>query len=46
MVDKVPKQFAVVGAGRFGSSVALTLSKSGCEVTVVDKDKEKLRNDL
>lgn len=43
MADKVPKQFAVVGAGRFGSSVALTLSKSGCEVTVVDRDKERVQ---
>jgi trk system potassium uptake protein TrkA len=43
MASKVPKQFVVVGAGRFGSSVALTLSKSGCEVTVVDKDRDRVQ---
>lgn len=34
------KQFAVIGLGRFGSSVALTLMKEGCEVLGVDKDEE------
>ncbi len=43
MANKTPKQFAVVGAGRFGSSVALTLSKRGCEVTVVDKDRDRVQ---
>jgi trk system potassium uptake protein len=40
---KLPKQFAVIGAGRFGSSVALTLSKSGVDVIVVDRDKEAVQ---
>jgi len=39
---KQPKQFVVVGAGRFGSSVAITLSKSGAEVTVIDKDRDSV----
>jgi len=43
MANKLPKQFAVIGAGRFGSSVALTLSKHGCEVTLVDKDKDRVQ---
>jgi trk system potassium uptake protein TrkA len=43
MADRIPKQFVVIGAGRFGSSVAITLSKNGCEVTVVDRDKENIR---
>lgn len=43
MAAKIPKQFAVIGAGRFGSSVAVTLSKNGCEVTVVDRDKENVQ---
>ncbi|WP_274363782.1 potassium channel family protein [Paenibacillus thermotolerans] len=34
------KQFAVIGLGRFGSSVALTLMKEGYEVLGVDKDEE------
>lgn len=43
MAEKVPRQFAVIGAGRFGSSVALTLSRNGCEVTVIDKDKDRVQ---
>jgi trk system potassium uptake protein TrkA len=43
MADKKPRQFAVIGAGRFGASVAMTLSKSGCEVTIVDRDKENVQ---
>ncbi|NQT83694.1 TrkA family potassium uptake protein [bacterium] len=43
MADKFPRQFAVIGAGRFGSSVAMTLSKNGCEVTVVDHDKDSIQ---
>ncbi len=43
MANKIPRQFAVIGAGRFGSSVALTLSKNGCEVTVVDKDRDRVQ---
>jgi len=43
MADKVPRQFVVIGAGRFGSSVAMTLAKNGCEVTVVDSDKDNVQ---
>ncbi|HDL64248.1 MAG TPA: TrkA family potassium uptake protein, partial [Proteobacteria bacterium] len=32
------KQYLVIGAGRFGSAVAVTLSKKGKEVMVLDKD--------
>ena len=32
------KQFAILGLGRFGSNVALTLEKMGYEVLAVDKD--------
>ena len=32
------KQFAVLGLGRFGKSVALTLEKMDCEVLGVDRD--------
>ena len=31
------KQFAVLGLGSFGRSVALTLESLGCDVFVVDK---------
>ncbi|MCL6560479.1 MAG: NAD-binding protein, partial [Firmicutes bacterium] len=39
------KQFAVIGLGRFGSSVALTLSKMGYEVLAVDTNEYKV-NDI
>ncbi len=38
-------QFAVIGLGRFGSSVARTLSRMGYEVLAVDTDADKV-NDL
>ncbi|AJY77243.1 potassium channel family protein [Paenibacillus beijingensis] len=34
------QQFAVIGLGRFGSSLALTLTESGYEVLGIDKDEE------
>lgn len=34
------KQFAVIGMGRFGSSVAQTLYKMGYDVMVIDLDEE------
>lgn len=34
------KQFSVIGLGRFGSSLALTLMKEGYEVLGIDKDEE------
>lgn len=37
---KMKQQFAVIGLGRFGSSLALTLAESGYEVLGVDKDEE------
>ncbi|HCT90395.1 MAG TPA: potassium uptake system protein [Lachnospiraceae bacterium] len=37
------KQYAVLGLGRFGSSVALTLADAGCEVLAVDSDEEKVQ---
>ncbi len=38
------KQFAVLGLGRFGEALAITLSELGCNVVVVDHDEEKIRN--
>lgn len=38
------KQFAVLGLGRFGEALAITLSELGCNVVVVDKDEEKIQN--
>ena len=35
------KQIVVIGCGRFGSSLAITLEKLGNEVMVIDKDEEK-----
>lgn len=37
------KQVAVVGLGRFGSSVARALARSGCEVLALDTDPERVR---
>lgn len=37
------KQFAIIGLGRFGSSLARTLAKLGAEVLAVDLDAEKVR---
>jgi trk system potassium uptake protein len=37
------KQVAVIGLGRFGSSVARTLAGSGCEVLAVDADESRVK---
>ena len=37
------KQFAVLGPGSFGRSVALTLESMGCDVIVVDKSQETIQ---
>lgn len=37
------KQYAVLGLGSFGRSVALTLESLGCDVIVVDKSYEKVQ---
>jgi len=37
------KQFAVIGLGRFGSSVARTLSAMGHEVLAIDKNEERVQ---
>ncbi len=39
------KQFVVIGLGRFGSSVALTLEEADCEVLAVDINEERV-NDI
>ncbi len=38
------KQFAVIGLGRFGTSVAMTLSRMGYDVLAVDTNEEKVKN--
>lgn len=38
------KQFIVIGCGRFGSSVAKTLTKLGHEVMVVDRDADIIKD--
>jgi trk system potassium uptake protein TrkA len=37
------KQVAVIGLGRFGSSVARTLAESGCEVLAIDVDESRVK---
>ena len=34
------KQYAVLGLGVFGSTIAKTLSQYGCEVLAIDKDRD------
>lgn len=41
-MDKKKKSYAVIGCGRFGSSLALALSDYGQEVLCVDRNKEKV----
>ncbi|KIR02240.1 Potassium uptake protein, integral membrane component, KtrA [Lachnospiraceae bacterium TWA4] len=38
------EQFAVLGLGEFGTSVALELAHSGCDVLVVDNDPNKIED--
>lgn len=42
-MSKKLKQFAVIGLGRFGSSVAVTLFKSGYDVLAIDADEERVQ---
>ena len=37
------KQYAVIGLGRFGFSIATTLYSMGHDVLVIDKDEEKIQ---
>jgi trk system potassium uptake protein TrkA len=37
------RQFAVIGIGRFGYSVAKTLAEQGCQVLAIDKDHERVQ---
>lgn len=37
------KQFAIIGMGRFGSSIAKTLSQLGFEVLAIDQDEETVQ---
>ena len=39
----VKKQYAVIGLGRFGTSVALTLQSLGHEVLAIDSDEERVQ---
>lgn len=38
------KQYAVIGLGRFGYSVAKTLTELGCEVLAIDNNDERVRD--
>lgn len=37
------RQFAVIGLGRFGQSVAITLARMGYEVLAIDTDEERVK---
>lgn len=36
------RQFAVIGLGQFGSSVALSLAEKGCDVLAIDSDQDRV----
>ena len=38
------KEFAVFGLGEFGSSIAVTLEESGCQVLAVDSREDRVQN--
>lgn len=38
------KQFGIIGLGRFGSSVAITLEKLGYQVLAIDKNEDKINS--
>jgi trk system potassium uptake protein TrkA len=42
-LKKKSKQFAVIGLGRFGKSVAITLSRMGYEVLAIDGNQERVQ---
>lgn len=42
-MKKKSKQFAVIGLGRFGKSVAITLFKMGHEVLAIDENEERVQ---
>lgn len=44
MRKEAKKQYAVLGLGKFGYSVAITLENMGCDVMVVDNSQEKINN--
>ena len=37
------KQFAVIGLGRFGFSIAKALAEAGCEVLAIDNDEDRIK---
>lgn len=36
--------YAIIGLGRFGQALALSLAESGCEVVAIDRDETAVRN--
>lgn len=42
-MERLVKQFAVIGLGRFGTSVALTLHSLGHEVLAIDADEDRVQ---
>lgn len=42
-MGKNKRQFAVIGLGRFGMSVAMTLAQAGYEVIAIDNDEERVQ---
>ncbi len=42
-MKKNKRQFAVIGLGKFGMSVAMTLAQAGYDVIAIDNDKERVQ---
>ena len=41
--NKKAESFGVIGLGRFGTALAITLAKSGKEVIVLDENESKVK---
>ena len=43
MKKKGPKEYIVIGLGRFGSSIARQLEANGCKVLAIDRNEQRIR---
>ena len=43
MKKSAPKEYVVIGLGRFGSSIAKQLEANGCKVLAIDRNEQRIR---